>query len=121
MAPETYFVSISPLFFDPFKPTNCVQSNHKYLQILRKFAHKSPYNFCLLWTQFVDLNGSKNSGEIDTKYGFGVIYFWLCNKDWAHWHLQSSIVWLYELQIIGYQFKSTSGFPTTYKRSATYM
>ena len=22
MAPETYFVSISPLFFDPFKPTN---------------------------------------------------------------------------------------------------
>ena len=66
MAPETSFVSISPPFFDPFKPTNCVQSNHKYVQILGKFAHRSPSNFWLLLKQFVDLNGSKNSREIDT-------------------------------------------------------
>ena len=42
MAPETYFVSISPLFFDPFKATNGVQSNQTYVQILGKFAHRSP-------------------------------------------------------------------------------
>ena len=34
MAPETYFVSISPLIFDPFKATNGVQSNQTYVQIL---------------------------------------------------------------------------------------
>ena len=54
MAPETYFVSISPLFSDPFKPTNGVQSNQTYVQILGKFAHRSPSNFeifdqCHLW------------------------------------------------------------------------
>ena len=31
---------------------------------------------CLLWTQFVGLNGSKNSGEIDTEYVSGAIFFW---------------------------------------------
>ena len=45
MAPETYFVSISPLFFDPFKATNGVQSNQTYVQILGKFAHRSSSNF----------------------------------------------------------------------------
>ena len=30
----------------------------------------------LLWTPFVALNGSKNSGETDTKYVSGAIYFW---------------------------------------------
>ena len=54
MAPETYFVSISPLFSDPFKPANGVQSNQTYVQILGKFAHRSPSNFeilnqCHLW------------------------------------------------------------------------
>ena len=54
MAPETYFVSISPLFFDPFKATIGVQSNQTYVQILGKFAHRSPSNFeilnqCHLW------------------------------------------------------------------------
>ena len=48
MAPETYFVSISPLLFDPFKPTNGVQSNQTYVQILGKFAHRSPSNFEIL-------------------------------------------------------------------------
>ena len=48
MAPETYFVSISPLFFDPFKPTDGVQSNQTYVQILGKFAHRSPSNFEIL-------------------------------------------------------------------------
>ena len=33
------------------------------------------------------LNGSKNSGEIDTKYVSGAIYFWLRNKAWAHFDL----------------------------------
>ena len=84
MTSEPYLVSISPLFLDLFKPTNCVQSNDKYVQSLGNFAHKSPSNFWLLWTQFMDLNGSKNSGKIDTKYGSGVIYFWLYNKAWAH-------------------------------------
>ena len=32
--------------------------------------------FWLFWTEFVGLNGSKNSGEIDTKFVFGTIYFW---------------------------------------------
>ena len=48
MVPETYFVSISPLFFDPFKATNGVQSNQTYVQILGKFAHRSPSNFEIL-------------------------------------------------------------------------
>ena len=43
------------------------------------------------------------------------------NKSSAHSHVQNFIVWLYELQNLGYQFKSTSGCPTTYKRSAAYM
>ena len=33
------------------------------------------------------LNGSKNSGEIDTKYVSGAIYFWLRNKAWGHFDL----------------------------------
>ena len=33
--------------------------------------------FSLSWTPFVGLNGSKNSGEIDTKYVSMAIYFWL--------------------------------------------
>ena len=33
------------------------------------------------------LNGSKNSGEIDTKNVSGAIYFWLRNKAWAHFDL----------------------------------
>ena len=41
----------------------------------------------LLWTPFVALNGSKNSGEIDTKYVSGAIYFWLRNKAWGHFDL----------------------------------
>ena len=57
------------------------------------------------------LNGSRNRREIDTKYFSGAIYFLLCNKAWAHLHLQSLMVQLYELDILGYQFKLTSGGP----------
>ena len=32
-------------------------------------------------------DGSKNSGEIDTKDVPGAIYFWLWNKPWAHFDL----------------------------------
>ena len=45
------------------------------------------------------LNGSKNRGEIDTKYVSGAIYFWLFNKAWAHLHLQSLMVQLYKLDL----------------------
>ena len=41
----------------------------------------------LLWTPFVGLNGSQNSGEIDTKYVSGAIYFWLQYKAWTHFDL----------------------------------
>ena len=41
----------------------------------------------LLWTPFVGLNGSKSSGEIDTKCVSGAIYFWLRNKVWVHFDL----------------------------------
>ena len=84
MAPETYFLSISPLFFYPFNSINCVQSNHKHIQILRKFAHKSASNFWLLWTQFVDLNGSKIVGKLIQNIFLGHLFL-LCNKAWAHW------------------------------------
>ena len=41
----------------------------------------------LLWTPVVGLNGSKSSGEIDTKYVSGAIYFLLRNKAWVHFDL----------------------------------
>ena len=43
------------------------------------------------------------------------------NKSSAHSHVQNLIVRLYELRNLEYQFKSTSGCPATYKRSAAYM
>ena len=84
---------------------NCIQSNQKLDgDLCAKFPKLCTY-LSLLWTQFVGLNRSKNSGEIDTKYGSEVIYFWLCNKAWAHWHLQNLIVRLYQSQILEYEFK----------------
>ena len=41
----------------------------------------------LLWTPFAGLNWSENSGEIDTKYVSGAIYFWLQYKAWTHFDL----------------------------------
>ena len=41
----------------------------------------------LLWTPFVGLNWSKNSGKIDTKYVSGAIHFSLRNNAWAHFDL----------------------------------
>ena len=42
------FLSISPLFFYLFKPTNGVQSLQTYVQIMGKFVHRSPSNFEIL-------------------------------------------------------------------------
>ena len=42
-----------------------------------KFSQDLYICLVLLWTPFVGLNGSKNNGEIDTKYVSGAIYFWL--------------------------------------------
>ena len=73
MAPETYFVSISPLFFDPFKATNGVQSNQTYVQILGKFAHRSPSNFEILTSVTSGYLGSNTSVDSVDKHSIKCI------------------------------------------------
>ena len=60
MAPETYSVSISPLFFDQFKATNGVQSNETYVQILHHGPDAYPHGYRTLNTGMLDL-GKKYS------------------------------------------------------------
>ena len=50
------------------------------------------------------LNGSKNSGKIDTNSG--AIYFGMCNRLWAHSHLQIVITRQFWLWVLGDQFKT---------------
>ena len=48
MAPDKYFISILPLLFDPFKPTNGIQSNQNMHKSWGHLYIGPPSNFEIL-------------------------------------------------------------------------